>query len=111
MRYSYITHAHTHTLLFAARIDSYVLSLRMDNERLVSAVVVLEADQGRSRANLEAVCVSMQALSERVLQLTAHCDVVLVNDSLREWHAAQADRAEKSPADIAVRVWVGRREG
>lgn len=84
-----------------ARIDSYVLSLRMDNERLVSAVVVLEADQGRSRANLEAVCVSMQALSERVLQLTAHCDVVLVNDSLREWHAAQADRAEKSPADIA----------
>ena len=35
---------------------------------------------------------SVSILTERVKQLTAHCNVMLVNDSLRDWDSSQADR-------------------
>ena len=45
---------------------------------------------------------SMVNLTERVKQLTAHCNVILVNDSLREWGSARGDRGSTAPNVNAV---------
>ena len=94
-----------------ARIDNYMLSLRSECEKLVSAVAVLEEEKVRSRATVGAVSASMQVVSERTQQLMANCNVILVNDGLREWHGAQAERpAHRLFVDVeanAVSWWVG----
>lgn len=95
--------------LHAARIDNYVMSLQSECEKLVSAVAVLEEEKVRSRATVGAVSASMQVVSERTQQLMANCNVILVNDGLREWHSAQADRSTVDVEANAVSLWVGRR--
>lgn len=87
---------------FTVRIDNYVLSLHSVCEKLMSAVVMLEQDQSRNKSSVEGVVSAMQAVTERVQQLTAHCNVILLNDGLRDLHAAQADRAEMAPGDVEV---------
>lgn len=85
-----------------ARIDNYADSLHSDCEQLKSAVLALEEDKNRSKSSKSAVNSCMHTIMERTQQLTAHCGVILVNDSLREWHAAQADRADKLPTEIEI---------
>ncbi len=45
---------------------------------------------------------SMATLTDRVKQLTSHCNVILINDSLREWSSALADRKTATPDTNAV---------
>lgn len=79
-----------------------MLSLHSVCEKLMSAVVMLEQDQSRNKSSVEGVVSAMQSVTERVQQLTAHCNVILLNDGLRDLHAAQADRAEMAPGDVEV---------
>ena len=61
-----------------------------------------------SVAAITGVTTAMQTVTERLHQLTAHCNVILVNDGLRDWHAAQADRApEQPPGDLEINAVSG----
>lgn len=86
-----------------------MLTLQSDCQKLVAAVITLEHEHMRSRSAVEGVVSVMQGVVDRVQQLTAHCNVILVNDGLRDWHGAQTDRSRKSPGELeinAVSGWV-----
>lgn len=82
------------------RIEHYLQSLHLDCQKLVGTVITLEEDPMRSRTTVEGVASAMQGVASRVQQLMAHCNVILVNDGLKDWHEAQADKAKKAPGDL-----------
>lgn len=69
-------------------------SLRSDCHHLLTALSALEGDAAVTTMGVatEGVVSVMSTLTEHVKQLTAHCNVMLVNDSLRDWDSSQADR-------------------
>ena len=59
----------------------------------MTALMALEERDAPAGGMFEACVVSaMSTLTERVKQLTAHCNLILVNDSLRDWYSSQADK-------------------
>ena len=66
------------------------------------AVVALEQDTFRSKEKVDGVVHAMHSVTERFQQLSSHCNVVLVNDSLRDWHAAQEDSLEKPTTTLDI---------
>ena len=86
-----------------ARVDNAVQSVQSECQRLLGAVAALEQEKlPRSPAVEEGVALALQALSDRVQQLSAQCSVMLVTDGLRDWDAAQADKADRPPRDDTV---------
>jgi len=86
-----------------ARVNKYVSSLHSDVQHLLDTLKALEREQMASEMGMASgkVTSSLTTLMDRVKQLTAHCNVTLVNDSLREWSMAQ-DSQTSPPATNAV---------
>ncbi len=78
-------------------------SVQCECQKLLVAAAVFEEEKlPRSEAVEEGVVSALQALSDRVQQLNAHCCVMLVTDGLRDWQTSQTDRAEKPHTDITA---------
>ena len=73
-----------------ARVDKYMSSLQSDVQHLLDTLRVLERVQMTSEVGVASgnVTAGLAMLMDRVKQLTAHCNVILVNDSLRDWGVA-----------------------
>ena len=91
--------------VYTARVDNSVLSVQSERQKLLTAVTTYEQEKlPRSTEVEEGVSSAMQALSDRVQQLIAHCSVMLVTDGLRDWQGAQADRTDRDSDHNNVRV-------
>ncbi len=87
-----------------------MLSVQSECQKLLTAMAMFEQEKlPRSPRVEEGVVSSVQALSDRTQQLSAHCSGMLVKDGLRDWEAAQADRTPRDTDSNAVRLcteWV-----